>query len=134
MTKLLSQIQLAKHSNSDLKAPTPPKMTSEQTKELKVLCALATVLVMEHEKVAVVAKQDIMRSVEVFTSTDSIVANKFTQKSTQTASIMEYIRNFIVAINPREKTRENYPTILNAKDSFKGTTLNELKADGKNRW
>jgi len=120
---MLSVLHRADHPKdlNPLAGKSPPVPTNEQTKELRVLSALATILVTEHEKVAVVAKNGNGRSVEVFTFTDSIAADKSTTKSLS-ANIIEYLRSFIVTINPRDKANETYPTIYNPKDGLFITT------------
>ena len=71
MLTLLSKIKPIQPKSSLKEPPTP---TDAQSKECKVLTALATVLVMEHEKVAVVAKYGNIGwgAAEVFACTDSI--------------------------------------------------------------
>jgi hypothetical protein len=135
---MLSLLHRANHPKdlNPLAGKSPPVPTNEQTKELRVLSALATILVTEHEKVAVVAKNGNGRNVEVFTFTDSIAADKSTTKSLS-ANIIEYLRSFIVTINPRDKANETYPTIYNPKDGLSitsGATLDDLKTNVKNHW
>ena len=83
-----------------------------QTQVLKVLSALATVLIMEHENVAVVAKRD---------------------------NDLELL-NFVVTINPRKDAApdgpQTYPTILETmwSDHHKEPMLDELKTDAIKNW
>jgi hypothetical protein len=85
-------------------------LTGPLAHELKVLTALATVLVMDKDKVAVVAKQDRAGPL-----------------------------NFIATANPRtdaEQEAGTYPTICNSKDKYypNGAMLDQLKADVKQYW
>ena len=77
----------------------PPLSSDNQHKELKVLSALATVLVMEHEVVAVVQKHSNHGNrgvVEVFACTDSIA-----DKETEPPPNKSFLENFIATCNPR---------------------------------
>ena len=83
-----------------------------QTQELKVLSALAAVLIMEHENVAVVAERD---------------------------NDLE-LSNFVVTINPQKDAApdgpQTYPTILETmwSDHCKEHMLDELKTDAIKNW
>lgn len=148
MTTIISLIQ---RTDPSLKAPelSPPSPTDEQSRELRVLSALATILVMEHEKVAVVAKHGNSSGggVEVFACTDSS-AGKNTKSDSESsyADIFQYLWNFVVAENPRENPQDDdseYPAIHNPRDSpdhlcLQGISENELLgkllADVKKYW
>ena len=106
---------LIEKANLDLRKPANifSTLTDEtQTRELKVLSALAAVLVKEHETVAVVAKCD----------NDSELSN------------------FVVTINPQKDAapdgRQTYPTFLEtmSSDHHKKPTLDELKTDSIKNW
>jgi hypothetical protein len=131
------------HVNSGVKAPEihsrSPVPTETQSKELKILTALATVLVMDHEEVAVVAKHGNGERVEVFACTDRIAVDESTKSSH--SNIMEYFRNLLVTANPRKLEDANrgtvtYPIICNPKSKYypKGAKLDQLKADVKQYW
>ena len=101
-------ISLIEKANLDLRKPANifSTLTDEtQTQGLKVLSALAAVLIKEHETVAVVAKRD---------------------------NDLE-LSNFIVTINPRKDAApdglQTYPTILETmwSDHHKEPMLDELK-------
>lgn len=99
----------------------PPTPTDIQSKECKVLSALATVLVMQHEKVAVVAKYGNfgwLGGVEVFACTDNIAADRENTKSL--VDSMKNLWNFVTTENPRRKlaVKEGpgvYPSIVDPK-------------------
>lgn len=101
----------------------PPTPTDIQRKECKVLSALATVLVMQHEKVAVVAKygkSGWLGGAEVFACTDSIAADRENAKSL--VDSMKNLWNFVTTENPRRKQaiKEGpgvYPSIVDPKDN-----------------
>jgi hypothetical protein len=100
--------------------PSPFRTDSQQ--ELKVLSALATVLVMEHEVVAVVAKHGIGPGgvEEVIACTDSVVD----KESEPPKSIME---NFIATVNPRRSDKSKTKlAIHNQADDFQSLTKEEL--------
>ena len=112
---ILKMLSLIEKANLDLKKPANvfSTLTDEtQTRELKVLSALAAVLVKEHETVAVVAKRD----------NDPEPPN------------------FVVTINPRTDAApdgpQTYPTILETmrSDHRKEPTLDELKTDAIKNW
>jgi len=97
-------------------------LTDSQHKELKVLSALATVLVMEHEVVAVVAKHGNGPGgvEEVIACTDSVVD----KESEPPKSIME---NFIATVNPRRSDKSKTKlAIHNQADDFQNLTIDEL--------
>jgi hypothetical protein len=149
MITMLYLIQQGKQSNSDLpvnisETPNPPPATDEQYKELKILSALATVLVMEHDVVAVVAKpgnaRDSEGSVEVLACTDSIVEGK---SSNPDSNILgSILKHFLVTSNPRRLKKPSkkpniYPTICNPKNSShhpQDVTLNNLQEDVRKNW
>lgn len=135
MTTLLSALNHLRPNS--MPVIQPPSLSDKQAHELKVLTALATVLVMEHEKVAVVTKHGDGGSEEVFACTDNITVDENT-KSFPT-DILENLWNFVVAENPRKKLKhqEFYPTIHNPKDSPDhpiDVTLDKLKAHVKKNW
>ena len=112
---ILQMLSLIEKANLDLRKPANvfSTLTDEtQTQELKVLSALAAVLVKEHETVAVVAKRD----------NDPEPPN------------------FVVTINPRKDAApdgpQTYPTILETmrSDHRKEPTLDELKTDAIKNW
>jgi hypothetical protein len=77
----------------------PPSGTEAELKELKVLSALATVLVMEHEVVAVLGKHGDHGNggvMEVFACTDSIV-----DKESKAPTDKSFLDNLIATYNPR---------------------------------
>ena len=111
----LQMLSLIEKADLDLRNPANvfSTLTDEtQVWELKVLSALATVLVMEHENVAVVAKHD---------------------------NDLEPL-NFIVMINPRKDVApdgpQTYPTILETmwSNHHKEFMLDELKTDAIKNW
>ena len=116
MLTIIQQMDRPNHT-SELAHP-PPGTADPELKELKVLSALATVLVMEHEVVAVVAKHDKRGNigtggvVEVVASTDSIIDEESESPATH---------------NPRfsnkSKTRLE---IHNQADDFQDLTKEEL--------
>lgn len=137
---ILKMLSLIEKANLDLKKPANvfSTLTDEtQTRELKVLSALAAVLVKEHENVAVVAKHDDdpEGSVEVFACTDISGADESTTKS-----FLEHLRNLVVTINPRVDAEpeglQTYPTILETmwSDHREEPTLDELKTDAIKNW
>ena len=108
-------LSLIKKADLDLRNPVNIFSTltdGTQVQELKVLSALATVLIMEHENVAVVAKCD---------------------------NDLE-LSNFVVMINPQKDAApdglQTYPTILETMWSIhhKEPTLDELKTDAIKNW
>ena len=129
------------HANSAVKVPESldtrsQDLTEWESKELKILTALATVLVMEHEKVAVVANPGNRERVEVFVCTDSIAIDKSTKSSE--ANFLGYLRSFVVTTNSWKdiKQETTRPTICNPNDKIylDSATLDELKADVKRYW
>jgi hypothetical protein len=145
MSTMLSLLQHVDKPDSSLyaleyPAPTLPVTqtpTDIQRKELKVLSALATVLVTEHEKVAVVAKHG-NGSVEVYACTDKIAA---VENAKSFHENLKYLWNFIVTENIRDDAEKDdartYPTIHNPKenpDHPRDFTLDKLLADVKNHW
>ena len=108
-------------------------LTERESKELKILTALATVLVMEHEKVAVVANPGNGERVEVFLCT---AIDKSTKSSE--ANFLGYLRSFVVMTNPQKdiKQETTRPTICNLNDKIHldSAMLDELKADVKRYW
>ena len=124
MLTIIQQMDRPNHT-SELAHP-PPGTADPELKELKVLSALATVLVMEHEVVAVVAKHDKRGNigtggvVEVVASTDSIIDE-------ESESSKSFFGNFIATHNPRfsdkSKTRLE---IHNQADDFQDLTKEEL--------
>lgn len=115
-------------------------ITEEASKELKILSALATVLVMGHEIVAVVAKHGNLGGLEVIASTDSVVG---VAKPIPNSNILGRIWNLIITANPRKDSNpimdgpEVYPTIHNPKDNHNhpgGVELGGLQAAAKKEW
>ena len=107
----------------------------KQNKVLKVLSALATVLVIDHEKVVVVAKNGNGGNVEIIACTDQIAVDKSPE------SLLKDLWNFVITENPRtdagKEIAELYPTIHNPKDEPghpKDSTLVNLKSDVKQHW
>lgn len=87
--------------------------TQEQKDELKILSALATILVMEHEVVAVVAKKG-DGDVEVVASSNMGVK----QEDKSTSSYLDKLWNLWATINP-SRTRLDHlvnPRIINSKE------------------
>ena len=112
---ILQMLSLIKKANLDLRKPENvfSTLTDEtQTWELKVLSALAAVLVKEHETVGVVAKHD----------------NDLD------------LSNFVVTINPWKDAApdgpQTYSTILETmwSDHCKEPMLDELKTDAIKNW
>ena len=108
-------LSLIEKADLDLRKPENvfSTLTDEtQTWELKVLSALAAVLIKEHETVAVVAKRD---------------------------NDLELL-NFVVTINARKDAApdgpQTYPTILETmwSNHRKEPMLDELKTDAINNW
>ena len=129
------------HANSAVKVPESldtrsQDLTERESKELKILTTLATVLVMEHKKVAVVANPGNGERVEVFVCTDSITIDESTKSSE--ANFLGYLRSFVVTTNPRKDIKQETirPTICNLNDKIHldSATLDELKADVKRYW
>jgi hypothetical protein len=118
MLTILSQLQPNQPKASLKQPPTP---TDLQSKECKVLSALATVLVMQYEKVAVVAKygnSGWLGGAEVFACTDSIAADRENTKSF--IDSMKNLWNFVTTENPRRKRASLegpgvYPEIIDPK-------------------
>ena len=113
-----------------------PSATPVQIQELTILSALATILVREHECVAVVAKSgnDAEGRVEIFVCTDS-VADK------PTSTFLGNIWNILTTINTRKDVTPDgpnaYPTILDAtyrSDRFESHTLDELDKKALSNW
>ena len=111
-----------------------PPGTGSELRELKVLSALATVLVMEHEVVAVVAKHDDRGNigaggvVEVIACSDSIEEEPESSKS--------FLNNVVATYNPRNSDRSKLKlAIHNQADDFKELTeeglLDKFKAGTK---
>jgi hypothetical protein len=101
-----------------------PHRTDSQRKELKVLSALATVLVMEHEVVAVVAKNGIGPGgvEEVVACTDSIV-----DKESDSEPPKSLLENFIATYNPRKVDKSKTKlAIHNQSYDFQNLTKEEL--------
>ena len=143
MLTLLSLLQHVKPPDPASELPSTPIPTDIQCKELKVLSALATLLVMEHERVAVVAKNGNARrrNVEVFACTDQISAVKNLNTDSSSISFLKSVWNLLVTKNPRDnaelETSGSYPIIYNPKqspDHPKDVTLDKLQADVKNHW
>jgi hypothetical protein len=144
MITMLSQIQLSKQPNLVLNAleSRPPAPNETQSRELKVLSALATILVMKHEVVAVVAKHGHGNGgrIEVFACTDRISVDESTKSST----ILDHFFNFVTTMNPRDDVKpfnslEIYPTIVNATESYNHLkesirSSDELRAYIKSKW
>ena len=112
---ILQKLSLIEKADLDLRKPANvfSTLTDEtQTRVLKVLSALAAVLIKEHETVAVVAKCD-----------DDLE-----------------LLNFVVMINPRKDAApdgpQTYPTILETmwSDHRKEPMLDELKTDAIKNW
>jgi hypothetical protein len=137
---IIQMLSIIEKANVDLKKPANIFSTLKdetQVRELKVLSALAVVLVKEHETVAVVAKRDDdpEGSVKALPLTDISGADESTTKS-----FPEHLRNFVVTINPRADAEpdgpQTYPTILETmwSDPPKEPTLDELKTDAIKNW
>jgi hypothetical protein len=132
MITMLSLIQRVKQPGAASISRTP---TADQSEELKVLSALATVLVMEHEIVAVVAKQTGGGCVEVVASTDMDTANNpFKPPITNP---LQHLWNLVATTNPRKGT-DNSLEIINSKyyydDHPTDTSLVTLKKYVRNHW
>jgi hypothetical protein len=107
--------------NASELVPSPLRTDSEH-KELKILSALATVLVMEHEVVAVVAKHVTGPGgvEEVVACTDSILD----KESEPPKSFME---NFIATYNPRFSDKPKHKLAIHSQaDDFQNLTKEEL--------
>jgi hypothetical protein len=135
MLKMLSLLQHLK-TDEDSNTRQSVENTEVQKREIKVLSALATVLVMEHEKVAVVAKHGNGEGIEVFACTDQIAADKTND------SYLTDLWNFLTTINPKTKgvglsNKGAYPCIRSLKDEAgypEGASLEELQTMVRSHW
>ena len=90
------------------KAGLPAHIGSKsQQAELKIVSALATVLVMENDVVAVTAKHD-HGNLKVFTCAQNDLLASANAASSD-VGILKYLKNFVVTIN----TRRDHPSELN---------------------
>ena len=141
--QMLADLQKKNHNQAvnaqETDSRTP--ITEEASKELKILSALATVLVMTHEIVAVVAKHGNLGGLEVIASTDSVVS---VAEPIPNSNILGRIWKLVVTANPRLDSSptlmdgpEVYPTIHNSKNNLNhlgGVELGVLKAAAKKEW
>jgi hypothetical protein len=137
---MITMLSLIQQPSTGLKVedlPSPVPRTLIQNQQLRILTALATVLVMEHEKVAVVEKRgNRMGAVEVVACTDSIVAEDNTAAKSLPTKV-KHLWNLIVAENPRRNEPSCRVTIVDSKanpDHPREVTLDKLKADLKSNW
>jgi hypothetical protein len=121
--------------------PSPTGSLAEQA-ELKIVGTLATILVMEHDVVAVAAKHDDRGNIKVYACAhDDPPTNEICAMPPDAQGIFNYFKSFVVTANPRQANKSEFktdcPMIVDPEDNAPniGTgNLEELEKLAREDW
>lgn len=130
MLSLLQRLSPYSRSATTQEQSLGPK-TTENRKVLKVLDALSSVLVREHDKIALVARPCCGSPLKVFASVvDSTAA---CTKTRLQPDVWNWVRNITVAVNPRKQDRTNttsFPVIRDCQAKVPAALITAAAAGG----